>query len=42
MTSWLEGGFSQFSSLKNQLSSFTKEVLNETAEEIEGTLKVAA
>lgn len=36
MSSWLSGGLSQFSSLTDQISSFTKDVLTETTEEIEG------
>ena len=36
--SWLSGGLSQFSSLTDQISSFTKDVITETTEEIEGSL----
>ena len=36
MSSWLSGGLSQFSSLTDQISTFTKDVLSETTEEIEG------
>ena len=36
--SWLGGRLSQFSSLTDQISSFTKEVLTETTEEVEGTI----
>lgn len=36
MSSWLSGGLSQFSSITDQISSFTKDVLTETTEEIEG------
>ena len=39
MSSWLSGGLSQFSSLTDQISSFTKDVLTETTEEIEGTIR---
>ncbi len=34
--SWFGGGLSQISSLTDQISSFTKEVLTETTEEVEG------
>lgn len=33
---WFSGGLSQFSSLTDQISTFTKEVLTETTEEVEG------
>ena len=36
MSSWLSGGISQFSSLTDQISSFTKEVITESTQEIEG------
>ena len=35
--SWLSGGISQLSSLTDQFSTFTKEVLTEATQEIEGT-----
>ena len=38
MTSWLSGGLSQFSSITDQISTFTKDVLSETTEEIEGII----
>ena len=38
MTAWLSGGLSQFSSITDQISTFTKDVLSETTEEIEGQL----
>ena len=36
--SWFGGRFSQISNLTDQLSTFTKEVLTETTEEVEGRL----
>lgn len=37
--SWFGGGLSQISSLTGQISNFTKEVLTETTEEVEGEAK---
>ena len=39
--SWFGGGLSQFSSLTDQISTFTKDVLTETTEEVEGALPIA-
>ena len=36
--SWFGGNIPQLSSITNQISSFTKEVLTETTEEVEGML----
>ena len=39
---WFSGRLPQFSSLTDQISSFTKEVLTETTEEVEGKSVVVA
>ena len=39
---WFSGRLPQFSSLTDQISSFTKEVLTETTEEVEGKAVVVA
>ncbi len=36
MSTWLSGGLNQFSNITDQISSFTKEVLTETTEEVTG------
>ena len=38
--SWFSGGLSQFSSLTDQISTFTKEVLTESTQEIEGQYSI--
>ncbi len=40
MATWLSGGLNQFSNITGQITSFTKEVLTETTEEVTGKSRI--